>query len=240
MIAVLAIGALALLVLLWVAGKFSQGDPRRLADLFRKFGKQALGAGLLAFSAFAAMRQNWMPAVILAPIGLGLLQTSPFGLSTLGGGLFGRSGRRSRLSSAYFEIILDQDSGLMSGQVVAGAYIGRELVSIDPAGLLRLRQEVAHDPDSLALIEAYLDRRLARWRENVNQNPGARQGGSGRQQAMTEQEAYQVLGLEPGAKPDAIRAAHRTLMKRLHPDTGGSNWLAAKVNTAKDVLLAGH
>jgi len=57
---------------------------------------------------------------------------------------------------------------------------------------------------------------------------------------MTEKEAYEVLGLAPGASAEDIRRAHRTLMKRLHPDQGGTTWLAARVNQAKDILLARH
>ncbi len=57
---------------------------------------------------------------------------------------------------------------------------------------------------------------------------------------MTDEEAYQILGLQPGADADAVKVAHRTLMKRMHPDQGGSTWLAAKINQAKDVLLKDH
>jgi curved DNA-binding protein CbpA len=54
---------------------------------------------------------------------------------------------------------------------------------------------------------------------------------------MNRDEALAVLGLKNGATADTIRAAHRRLMKELHPDRGGSDYLAAKVNQAKDVLL---
>jgi hypothetical protein len=54
---------------------------------------------------------------------------------------------------------------------------------------------------------------------------------------MTRDEAYQVLGLRPGASEVDIRDAHHRLMRGAHPDTGGSDWLAARINQARDILL---
>jgi DnaJ-domain-containing protein 1 len=99
---------------------------------------------------------------------------------------------------------------------------------------MRLLSEV--DADSRDLLAVYLDRREPGWRENAQSDSsgGARPGGAGK---MTEEEAYQILGLQPGASMEEIRRAHRSLIKKLHPDQGGTTYLAARINEAKDVLL---
>jgi DnaJ family protein C protein 19 len=71
---------------------------------------------------------------------------------------------------------------------------------------------------------------------------GRRIGGLGarphpRSATMSREEAYEVLGLHPGASETDIREAHRRLMRGAHPDAGGSDWLAARINQARDILL---
>lgn len=146
----------------------------------------------------------------------------------------------SHVRSAALEMELDHSSGAMNGMVLAGQHEGKELDQLSEDDLAGLRKEITNDGESLALLDAYLDRRLPGWRENGEFDPGAGQGSPSGSGPMSEQEAYEVLGLSPGAGADAIRKAHRRLMKTAHPDSGGSTFLAAKINEAKDVLLRSH
>ncbi len=154
------------------------------------------------------------------------------GFSNVGGGA--RPGRSSVARSAMVEMRLDHASGAMTGTILSGAYGGRALETLSRPELMSLRQELARDdPDGVSLLEAYLDRRFAGWREA---DQGQRQG-RGSSGAMTRREAFEVLGLAEGAAAADIIRAHRTLMKKFHPDHGGSTTLAARVNQAKDVLM---
>ncbi len=152
-------------------------------------------------------------------------------------GLGARPGRASTARSAMIEMRLDHDSGAMTGSVLAGGYAGRALETLSRPELLGLWQELARDdPDGARLLEAYLDRRFAGWREaDQGEAQGRGKGGAGG--TMSRKEALEVLDLPEGASAADIIRAHRALMKKLHPDHGGSTALAARVNQAKDVLM---
>jgi DnaJ-domain-containing protein 1 len=146
------------------------------------------------------------------------------------------------------EMSLDHDSGEMNGVVLAGSLAGRRLDELDASALSALARELAAaDPDGIRRLEAYMDRRFPGWREDTQFDADTRRGSSaGAASAragggtMTREEAYEILGLAPGSGDDQIRRAHRDLMKKLHPDQGGSTYLAARVNQAKDILLSRH
>lgn len=144
------------------------------------------------------------------------------------------------IRTRYLQMQLDEGSGAISGSFIAGPWSGRDLAHLSQTELVGALEVMREDGESVRLLEAYLDRTFASWREDHDQR--ARGGGPGPADAggMGHDEAYEVLGLEPGADAEAIRAAHRRLMGTIHPDRGGSTYLAAKVNLAKEVLLKLH
>jgi DnaJ-domain-containing protein 1 len=141
---------------------------------------------------------------------------------------------------------LDHDTGRMDGRVRRGPFQGRTLSEMSRQELLELLADCrGADAQSVPVLEAFLDRQFGPdWREEASaagtaggggdRTSGAQAGGSGR---MTVEEAYSMLGLQPGADAESIKQAHRRLMMKLHPDHGGSDYIAAKLNEAKDLLL---
>jgi hypothetical protein len=147
-------------------------------------------------------------------------------------------GQSSAVETAWLRMSLDHDSGAMDGVVLQGPRRGARLAECSRDDLLALLAELrVQDPEAAQLLEAYLDRVHPDWRDAAaGGQAGAGAAPPSESAAMTREEAYRILGLEPGADEKAIRAAHRRLMVKLHPDQGGSNYLAAKINQAKDVL----
>ncbi|MDW6022802.1 molecular chaperone DnaJ [Mesorhizobium sp. BAC0120] len=148
--------------------------------------------------------------------------------------------QRSMVRTAALEMELDHETGALEGLVLAGRREGRLLSRLSQSELVELYKELAGDFESRQLLEAYLDSRFPIWRKNAQPNFGDGLGGPPSSGPMTKEEAYKVLGLEAGAAAADVREAHRRLMQRLHPDVGGSSFLAARINKAKDVLLSDH
>lgn len=225
-------GVAILVVLLLLARGFVAADPRALVRTLRYI----VGIGMMAFGGALILARRWELGVPLIAAGFSAMTLGRIGPIDLGGS-HRTSGGRSSVRSNYLEMELDHDTGAMSGRVIGGSYEGRRLDDLDVPDLQTLYREVSTDPESLSLLEAYLDRRLPGWREDVEGDTAAGAGGAPDSGPMTDEEAYQVLGLSAGASEAEIRAAHRSLMKAVHPDQGGSTFLAAKINEAKDRLL---
>jgi DnaJ-domain-containing protein 1 len=220
---------------------FRAANPAVLARVIKIVG----GVIALAVAAFTGVKGELAVAIPLGLFGAGLLGWSPFGTTGFGniGGLFGGGAQRSpgqtsRVRSQYLDMILDHDSGLLSGQIVDGPHAGHSLDEFDLPQLLAMI--AGFDAESVPLLESYLDRRFPAWRQDAQGNAAGGQRRAPAGGKMTDEEAYQILGLQPGATRDEIGRAHRALMKKLHPDQGGSTYLAARVNEAKDTLLRTH
>jgi hypothetical protein len=226
-------GVLALVILLLVLHGFSKANPRNVAIAAKATG----GIGALALAVLFGLRGRIDLAVPLGAVGLSLLGWLPWSAAGFGARTQKSPGQISRVRSAFVEMELDHDTGTMRGTILAGPHVGQSLDALDVAMLTAVLPNI--DDESRALLMAYLDRREPAWREHAQE--GATAGpGSWSTGKMTEEEAHQILGLQPGASLAEIGRAHRTLMKKLHPDQGGSTYLAARVNEAKDVLTRRH
>jgi hypothetical protein len=227
------LGLVVLLLLLWAASAFIKADPKQVARILRGIG----GVAALLLAAFLLFRGAIGVAIPIGAVGLGLLGWASFWPASLGARTQRSAGQASCVRTAFLEMELDHDTGRMQGRVLAGSCQGASLDALDAATLMKLLGEI--DDDSRNLLAAYLDRREPDWREHAQRNAGAgtRPAGAGK---ITEEEAYQILGIQPGATTEEISRAHRSLIKKLHPDHGGTTYLAARINEAKDVLLRSH
>ena len=187
-------------------------------------------------------RVHWLAPLLGAVIPL-IVRLVPALFRQLNAGTFGTGssdrGRTSEVSSRWLRMTLDHDSGLMEGEVLLGEHAGKFLSELDENQLMALRSEM-QDEDSLRLFDAWLDRNFEDWRGAAGpgesrQTHSESQGDAGAK--MTRKEALRVLGLAEGADEKQVRAAYKQLMQKLHPDLGGSDYLASVVNRAKDVLL---
>lgn len=228
------LGLAVLLILLWSVKTLARADPKGLVRGARLAG----GVAALGGAAFLVARGQVSIGIPLGLTGLGLLGWLPFGPASFGQRANKTGGQVSRVRSAFLEMELDHDTGAMNGRLLAGRLAGASLDALDLPTLVALLGEI--DEESRLLLAAYLDRRSPRWREDAQSGAAAGEGGPTRSGKMTEEEAYQILGLQPGASAEEIGRAHRVLMKKLHPDQGGSTYLAARVNQAKDILLRRH
>ena len=224
----LALGAIALFLLFLLLRAFANASVARV----RQFGAVVLasiGAVLLLLGLFTARgQQTLISLAFFLPLILQWAQR--WRANKRFGGPAPQTGAANSVETAFLTMTLDHDSGRMTGSVKAGQFAGRDLATLDLPELLALLEECQMaDVDSVALLEAWLDRAHPDWRAEPAAAP--------RSAAMTREEALDILGLAEGADEDAIRAAHRRLMKTAHPDQGGSAWLAARINAARDLLL---
>lgn len=217
---------------LWLIRKFSRTPQSAVPGLVQKMA----GIGLIGFSGLLAVRGAMNIAVPVFVFGLGLLGKGAAFPNGFNWGQTKKQGQKSRVATSQLAMEMDHDSGTMAGEVLAGPTAGRQLSSLTDEELKVFHSQCkAVGDQSLALLEAWLDRAKPEWRGIWG---GQKTSGPASSGPMSRGEALAVLGLKSSATPEEVKAAHKRLMKEFHPDKGGSDYLASKINAAKDILLS--
>ena len=236
-----ALGLLLVGVLMLGARWYVSASPATLFQVFKWGSISVVGlvGGYLALTG----RLGW--ALFAAPVIFPLVNRlrrafrsgTPFMGSASEG--IGSPGQTSEVRTRFVRMLLDHDSGEMNGDVLSGHFAGKTLRNLSLAELVALLGEARDDPESVQVLSAYLDRyHDEEWRAQASAgNPGGERASTARGTGMSRDEAFEILGLANDADEAAIKAAHHRLMSKIHPDLGGSTYLAAKINQAKDVLL---
>lgn len=222
---------------------FAKTPPQKLAHVLRR---AAYGAAIVLLVLLAASgRLNWLYALIVSLVPVVYRLSALLGLIPLlqrlkshavGSNAPGKTRQSSTVQTRYLRMSLDHDSGTMTGEVLDGRFQGRRLEQLSLQELRSLLEECEqNDAQSAAVLQAYLER--THGQEYASHAGAGAAGEPTDGAAMTRTEAYEILGLSPGAAAQDIIDAHRRLMQKLHPDRGGSTYLAAKLNQAKDLLL---
>jgi hypothetical protein len=234
--AIFFLGLAVLAVLAFGIAWFLRANPSSIARLVRSI---LVVLGVIGVGGFLIFGLRFLPSMLPELMGLagvvvaGLIARAARRRPS-GGFSSPGAGQRTEVRTAFLQAWIDHATGDVGGTVLSGRFAGRTLDALADAELLELRADCASDADSLKVLEAYLDRRLGGdWRNSHRPPP------SGPRTDMSRDEALAVLGLVEGATADEIRAAHRRLIQRMHPDVGGTADLAARINRAKDVLLGG-
>lgn len=234
--AYIIVGLIGLTLLLGLLKLFADAKPAQVKTAVA-WGGGMLGAVLLGVLLLSGRGAQALWTLVLFGPALWRWWQGVRAARTFARGGAASPGQASDVETPYLAMGLDHDSGRMFGRVKAGRFAGRELADLDLPLLLDLLAELAgQDPEGVPLLEAWLDRAHPDWREAAAHHaappPGRPAGGR-----MTRAEALAVLGLAEGAPEAEIRRAHRRLMRTAHPDQGGSDWLAARLNEARDILL---
>jgi hypothetical protein len=245
------LGIALLLSLLLIARGVVSADPRALAKGVRYGG----GAAAIGIAIFLIVNDRWPLALMALGAALPLVMRWRALRDRVQAARGPSPGQRTEIATEMLRMTLDHDSGAMSGSVIKGMYAGRDLASLGLDELSVLLEVCrAEDPPAVALLESYLERRFG---SDWGQEPGAAgpksdrsrsdQPGAGSRSGsrvrsadsgqMTRHEAFEILGLADEATPDQSKESYRRLMAKLHPDTGGSAYLAVKLNQAKALLL---
>lgn len=193
---------------------------------------QALAAPFLFLLTFLLRNGHWLMRIL--PMLRPKYQTQGQNQSSRGGSA---GPGVSSIKTRWLAMELTHSTGAMDGEVLAGQFADSRLSDLSLEDLLGLASECRQDPDSIQLLEAYLDRMFPDWQAQADADGSERSRSTGNDSAMTDALALEILGLGSDATRQDITAAHRRLMQKMHPDRGGSDYLAQRINQARDFLL---
>jgi hypothetical protein len=219
----------------------------------------ALGALYLFLSAFAradagdlsrALKTLLTGGLCVAAIVSAALERPGFGLifAALAGMLIWRQRRKGQtalpgkapaMRSPWLELRLGKNAGKTDGTILAGEFEGRLLSTLSGEQIATIHAQLGEDAESGALLETYLDGRTPGWRQNADAHIDKGERSAPGAGAMADEEAYQILGLQPGAGAADIRKAHRRLSQRVRGD-GAAELVRDRIDEACRVLLARH
>jgi len=238
---------ICLLVALLLLGKWLVNvDPAKLARSVMFVFAGVIGAAALFFVLTGRLAFGLGLLFLMLPIfrrwGLANFRI-PFPNFANLGARRAKGGKTSTVDTEYLSMGLSHDDGAMSGEVLKGKYAGMQLAQMSQEQLRDLFSicEI-EDPEAAQLLQTYLERTQDNGDAAAGEDHGARRSGRGwgksaGRAAMGVSEARDILGVKDGATEEEIKDAHRRLMLKNHPDRGGSDFLAAKINQAKDILL---
>ncbi|MAZ03837.1 MAG: molecular chaperone DnaJ [Sneathiella sp.] len=229
MLAYFIIGVSLLIALIVGSQSLATADPKKILKGLRV--ASVIFFALLA--GFFALTGRFTYAMPLALAALFFLRNKS---------LFGSSrpseGQKSDVKTAWLRATLNHDSGEMDATILQGQFKDRELSSLTRAELGEFHQEAIGDEQTIAILESFISRKFG---EDSSDDSTSQSQGNRRSTAdsgpMTRKEAFEILELESNATVAEIKSAHRRLMKKFHPDHNGSDYMAAKLNEAKDLLL---
>ena len=233
---------IAAVIGLWLFMRWIRKQPKQ-----KQFQSIAILIAIVLIGFAAAGKLNWIFALFAALLPFMQRVLSLLSYAPLFGRLFTQfrnlqsgntTNTQSSVETEYFSMFLDHATGVMCGNIKKGVYSGKELKNVSMNDLIELYKEICTtDTDSAQLLAAYLDRTYKdKWRDHVDEDVHINSA-SHLSSKMTFDEAYSILGLQNDATQEEISEAHRRLMQKLHPDRGGSDYLASKINQAKDMLL---
>jgi hypothetical protein len=223
---------LILIAAVWLTMRWLKGLP---AEARRKagFNVALLAAGAILLIALLTGRLNPLIAMVAAAIPMmQRLMTAKSMFDRLRSATQAGPTEATDTETRFLSVRVDPSTRKLSGKVKEGPFAGRRLEDLSLMELLSMLEEYRRsDPPSAAALVAYLHQ------HHPGANNGASRGASPPAEGMSLTEARDILGVSGDAGREEILRAHRQLIQRLHPDRGGSNYLAAKINQAKDLLL---